>query len=94
MYKIVLCIANIFFPLDANQRDRFAPALLNSLPAHRPCRREKRPCLGAFAARRRGTRPAIYRPKIPAFRESFILPQRHLPERDFPVQGNPAQINN
>ena len=41
-----------------------------------------------------GTRPAIYRPKIPAFRGSFILPQRHLPERDFPVQVNPTQINN
>ena len=27
-------------------------------PAHRPRRREKRPCLGAFAVHRRGTRPA------------------------------------
>ena len=25
-------------------------------PAHRPCHREKRPCLGAFAPHRRGTR--------------------------------------
>mgnify|MGYP007020503196 CR=1 FL=1 len=39
-------------------------------------------------------RPAKYRPKIPAFRGFFILPQRYLPERDFPVQVNPAQINN
>ena len=28
--------------------------LLHAIPAHRPCRREKRPCLGAFAAYRRG----------------------------------------
>ena len=33
-------------------------------------------------------------PKIPAFRGFFILPQRHLPRRDFPVQVNPTQINN
>ena len=67
--------------------------LLHAIPAHRPCRREKRPCLGAFAPRRRGTHPAKYRPKIPSFRGFFILPQRHLPERDFPVQVNPTQIN-
>ena len=59
----------------------------------RPCRHEKRPCLGAFASYRRGSRPAKYRPKFPAFRGFFILPQRHLPRRDFPVQVNPAQIN-
>ena len=63
-------------------------------PPHRPCRREKCPCLGAFALRRRGVRPVKHRPKFPAFREFFILPQRHLPERDFPVQVNPTQINN
>ena len=40
------------------------------------------------------SRPAKYHPKIPAFRGFFILPQRHLPERDFPVQVNPTQINN
>ena len=33
-------------------------------------------------------------PKFPLSGDFFILPQRHLPERDFPVQGNPAQINN
>ena len=33
-------------------------------------------------------------PKIPAFRGFFISPQRHLPRPDFPVQVNPAQINN
>ena len=38
-------------------------------------------------------RPAKYHPKIPAFRGFFILPQRHLPKRDFPVQVNPTQIN-
>ena len=64
-----------------------------SSPTHRLCRREKRPCFGTFAARRRGTPPAKYRPKIPAFRGFFILPQRHLPKRDFPVQVNPTQIN-
>ncbi len=68
-------------------------APLHTIPAHRPCRREKRPCLGAFALRRRGARPAKYRPKIPAFRGFFILPQRHLPRPDFPVQVNPTQIN-
>ena len=34
-------------------------------PPHRPCHREKRLCLGAFASYRRGSRPAKYRPKIP-----------------------------
>lgn len=38
-------------------------------------------------------RPAKYRPKIPAFRGFFILPQRLLPRLDFPVQVNPTQIN-
>ena len=67
---------------------------LYTIPAHRPCRREKRPCLGAFTPRRSGALPAKYCPKFPVFRGFFILPQRHLPERDFPVQVNPAQINN
>ena len=31
-------------------------------------------------------RPAIYCPKSPAFRGFFILPQRHLPERDFALR--------
>ena len=65
----------------------------HSSPTHRPCRREKRPCLGAFTPRRSGALPAKYCPKFPVFRGFFILPQRHLPERDFPVQVNPAQIN-
>ena len=39
------------------------------------------------------TRPAKYRLKSPSFRGFFILPQRHLPRLDFPVQVNPAQIN-
>ena len=43
-------------------------ALLHAIPAHRPCRREKRPYLGAFAPHRHGACPAKYRPKIPAFR--------------------------
>ena len=64
-----------------------------SIPAHRPCRREKRPCLGAFAPHRHGACPAKYRPKFPTFRGFFISPQRHLPRPDFPVQVNPAQIN-
>ena len=67
---------------------------LRTVPAHCPCRREKHACLGAFTAHRRGSRPAKYCPKIPAFRGFFILPQRHLPRRDFPVQVNPTQINN
>ena len=69
-------------------------ALHHCTPAHRPCHREKRPCLGTFAPHRRGSRPAKYRPKIPTFRGFFSLPQRHLPEWDFPVQVNPTQINN
>ena len=69
-------------------------APLHTIPACRPCRREKRPCLGAFAPHRRDSRPAKYRPKIPAFRGFFILPQRLLPRLDFPVQVNPTQINN
>ena len=69
-------------------------APLHTIPARRPCCREKRPCLGAFTPRRSGALPAKYCPKFPVFRGFFILPQRHLPERDFPVQVNPAQINN
>ena len=68
-------------------------APLHTIPAHRPCRREKRPGLGSFAPHRRDSRPAKYCPKIPAFRGFFILPQRLLPRLDFPVQVNPAQIN-
>lgn len=69
-------------------------APLHTIPARRPCCREKRPCLGTFTPRRCGALPAKYRPKIPAFRGFFILPQRLLPKLDFPVQVNPAQINN
>ena len=41
-------------------------ALLHAIPAHRPCHREKRPCLGAFAPHRHSACPAKYRPKFPA----------------------------
>ena len=47
---------------------------LYTIPAHRPCRREKCLCLGTFALRRHGACPAKYRPKIPTFRRFFILP--------------------
>ena len=40
------------------------------------------------------SRPAKCRPKFPVFRGFFVLPQRYLPRRDFPVQVNPTQINN
>ena len=43
-----------FYPLARS----CTQALLRGTPAHRPCRREKRPCLGAFAVHRRGSRPA------------------------------------
>ena len=33
-------------------------------------------------------------PNSPPSGDFFILPQRYLPERDFSVQVNPAQINN
>ena len=79
-----------FYPLARS----CTQALLHAISSHRPCRREKRPCLGAFTPRRSGALPAKYCPKFPVFRGFFILPQRHLPERDFPVQVNPAQINN
>ena len=78
-----------FYPLARS----CTQAPLHSITTHCPCRREKRHCLGAFAFYRRGSRPAKYRPKFPAFRGFFILPQRLLPRLDFPVQVNPAQIN-
>ena len=49
-------------------------ALLRGTPAHRPRRREKHVCLGAFAPRRSGALPAKYRPKFPVFRGFFVLP--------------------
>ena len=66
-------------------------ALLHAIPAHRPCHREKRPCLGAFTSHRRDTRPAIYRPKLPAS-EAFC-PRTAFPVQALPVQEKPAQIN-
>ena len=68
-------------------------ALLRTIPAHRPCHHEKRPCLSAFASYRRGTRSSQTPPQNPRFPGIFVLPQRDLPRRDFPVQVNPAQIN-
>ena len=43
-------------------------APLHTIPARRPCCREKRPCLGTFTPRRCGALPAKYHPKFPAFR--------------------------
>ena len=37
----------------------------HSIPSHRPCRREKRACLGTFALHRRGSRPVKYSLKFP-----------------------------
>ena len=37
--------------------------------------------------------PSQIAPQTPRFPGIFILPQRHLPRLDFPVQVNPAQIN-
>ena len=79
-----------FYPLARS----CTQALLHAISSHRPCRREKRPCLGTFTPRRCGALPAKYRPKIHALRGFFILPQRLLPRRDFPVQVNPTKINN
>ena len=42
---------------------------LHAILAHRPCRREKCPCLGAFTTCRHGTHPAKYRPKSPLSRD-------------------------
>ena len=68
-------------------------APLHTIPAHRPYHREKRSCSGAFTQHRRSSRPDKYRSKFPAFRDFFVS-KRDLPGRDFPVQVNPAQINN
>ena len=69
-------------------------APLHTIPAHRPCRREKRPGLREFAAYRRGVPSRQIPPQISRFPGIFVLPQWHLPGRDFPVQANPAQMNN
>ena len=45
-------------------------------------------CIGAVPAQPNTA------PNSPLSGDFFILPQRYLPERDFPVQANPAQINN
>ena len=47
---------------------------LRAILAHRPCRREKRPCLGAFPAHRRGGSPSQISPKIPAFWGFLVSP--------------------
>ena len=60
---------------------------LHAIPAHRPCHREKCPCLGAFAVHRRGTRPAKYRPKIPAFRGFFYFTAKAFTWTGFPCTG-------
>ena len=72
-----------FYPLARS----CTQALLHAIPAHRPCRREKRPGLREFVAYRRSSRPDKYRSKFPAFRDFFVS------KRDFPVQVNPTQIN-
>jgi hypothetical protein len=69
-------------------------ALLHAIPAHRPCHRKKRPCLGAFTTCRRGTHPAKYRPKSPLSGDFLFYHKGIYLSRDFPVQVNPTQINN
>ena len=65
-----------------------------AFPHTAPVAARNAPVLAHLHRHQRGALPAKYCPKFPAFRGFFILPQRHLPERDFPVQVNPAQINN
>ena len=48
-----------------------------NIPAHRPRRREKRPCLGAFAVHRRSTRSAKYRPNFSAF-QRFLFHRKGI----------------
>ena len=67
--------------------------LLHNIPAHRPRHREKRPCLSTFVGVSAPVPVQPYTTLMPRFPGIFILPQRHLPERDFLVQVNPAQIN-
>ena len=49
---------------------------------------------GVCSLSARCTVPPNTAPKSSLSGDFFILPQRYLPERDFPVQVNPAQINN
>ena len=64
-----------------------------ALPHNAPVTARNAPICGSSQPISAVYRPAKYRPKIPAFRGFFILPQRLLPRLDFPVQVNPTQIN-
>ena len=64
-----------------------------ALPHTAPAAARNAPVCGSSQPIGAVYRPAKYRPKIPAFRGFFILPQRLLPRLDFPVQVNPTQIN-
>lgn len=64
-----------------------------ALPHTAPAAARNAPVCGSSQPIGAVYRPAKYRPKIPAFRGFFILPQRLLSRLDFPVQVNPTQIN-
>ena len=71
--------------------------LLRGTLAHRPCRREKRPGLGASSPRRRAVpiQPNTA-PNSPPLGRSYprtAFPVQALPRRVSPVQEKPAQIN-
>ena len=59
--------------------------LLHAIPTRRPCHREKRPCLGRFAAYRRGARPAKCCPNPPL--SGAFCPRMAFPVQALPVQG-------
>ena len=69
-----------------------------SSPTHHPCRREKRPCLGAFAPASAPV-PASSQipPQIPRLRgflaQERLCPAQAVPGRVSPVQEKPALIN-
>ena len=58
-----------FYPLARS----CTQALLHAIPAHRPCRREKRPGLREFAAYRRGVPSRQIPPQNPRFPGIFYF---------------------
>ena len=60
---------------------------LHAIPAHRPRRREKRPCLGAFAVYRRGYSSSLIPPQNPRFPGIFYFTAKAFTWTGFPCTG-------